>query len=158
MTHAPYFHLWAPGVNTLSFAIDDDADGSFDGTWSHSATFTVGPPPPISCEVEMTQGAYTDGETITVQVLRYANPLLAPLANVRLRLHLQLVGTPEIAADLINIAGLTLPPRHDPNLGPFELITVQPNLPRGTWSLDCAIEDSTSGASLAQDTALFDIQ
>ncbi len=110
------------------------------------------------CDVEISQPIYVDGETTTLNTLRYAN--LGGLdAEVRLRLQLSF-GT-FFTFDLIDIGaggGFSLPSGADFDLGPLGLLPVSAGLPRGSWSYRCALEDPTTGTVFAEDVTAFELQ
>lgn len=115
-------------------------------------------PSPLSCEVEMSQPSYVDGEPVVITSLRFANA--SPTA-VPTRLRLQITLPFGITVDAIDLGaggGFAIPGSFDHQLGPVTMFTLQPGQPRGNFSWRCALEDPITGAVEAEDIAPFVFQ
>ena len=110
------------------------------------------------CDVELSQASYVDGETVTADSLRLANPGSDSVA-------IELKGWFEQPdADPINRlnrgahGSLVLPPGFDLDVGPVPLLQVRARLPRGGWEFNCRLIDPVTGAELSLDLNLFELQ
>lgn len=111
--------------------------------------------PGLACDVEMSQAAYVDGDSVEIASLRFTNHNQT-LSAARLRLQLTLPFG--ITADVLDLGaggGFFVPASFDHQLGPVTMFTLQPGQPRGGFTWRCALEDPVSGAILAEDTAPF---
>lgn len=111
-----------------------------------------------TCDIQLSQETYIDGETVTADVLRFANPS-AEAAAVEIKTWFV---TPDSnTVSLINAGAngsIVLPPGSDIDLGPLPLLPVTPGLPRETWELDCRLLDPVTGEELAVDVNPFEVQ
>ena len=111
--------------------------------------------PGLACDVEMSQSAYVDGESVEITSLRFTNNNQG-VTGARLRLQLTLPFG--ITADVLDLGaggGFYIPGSFDRQLAPVTMFTLQPGQPRGGFAWRCALEDPVSGAILAEDTAPF---
>ena len=60
--------------------------------------------------------------------------------------------------DLGSGTGFELPAGFELDLGPLNLFTVPPSLPRGVWQLRCAFEDPLSGTVQGEQFTVFELQ
>jgi uncharacterized membrane protein len=112
-------------------------------------------PPGLSCEVEMSQATYADGDAVVITSLRFVNNDTAP-APARLRLQITLpFGITVDALDLGAGGGFAVPAAYNRQLGPVTMFTLQPGQPRGAFSWRCAFEHPMTGAVLAEAIASF---
>ncbi len=114
--------------------------------------------PPLDCDVEMSQAAYTDGQDVVITSLRFTNNTPDAI-ETRLRLQITLpFGITANAIDLGAGGGFFIPGSFDNQLGPVTMFTLQPGQPRGDFSWRCALEDPLTGAIQAEDIAPFQFQ
>ncbi len=112
-------------------------------------------PPPLACEVAMSQPSYVDGQDVVITSLRFQNTTASPVP-ARLRLQIGLpFGIVVDAIDLGAGGGFSVPALFDTQLGPVTMFTLQPGQPRGNFFWRCALEDPISGAVIAEDVANF---
>lgn len=110
------------------------------------------------CDIQMSQASYVNGETVTAQVLRIANPTAAPLA-IELKLWFDLPTIPPISFVNIGANGdVVLPAGFDQNFGPLPLATVTEAFPRGTYGFNCRILHPVTGGLSVEDLNPFDIR
>jgi hypothetical protein len=64
------------------------------------------------------------------------------------------VATLPTPLDLVTFT-VALPARFDAELAPFNIIPVQPSLPRGSYELSCALEEPASSAIQYENRAPF---
>lgn len=112
--------------------------------------------PQAFCDVAVGQPVYTDGEQIGLYALRYANQTAGSILGARLVLQLDVAGV--FTANLINAGPLQLASGFDLSAGPISLFPVQPSMPRGTWAMRCAIENSSTSAVLHERISTFEVQ
>lgn len=111
------------------------------------------------CEVQTDQAAYVDGETVSVTVFRISNAD-ATAAAVELKLWLGGAALPA-PIGLLNFGAdgsVQFPAGLDVNLGPFDLLTVSPALPRGDYEIGCRILNPVTGQQRSLSVAAFGIQ
>ena len=107
------------------------------------------------CDIEMSQAAYIDGETITAQQFRVANPGSSDIA-VELKAWFE---TPTGAViRTLNVPSINLSAGFDIDLGPITFFTVQPTTPRGTWEYSCRLLDPVTGRQRSFDRTTFELQ
>lgn len=107
------------------------------------------------CDIEMSQAAYIDGETITAQQFRVANPGSSDIA-VELKAWFE---TPTGAViRTLNVPSINLSAGFDIDLGPIPFFTVQPTTPRGTWEYGCRLLDPVTGRQRSFDRTTFELQ
>ena len=122
---------------------------SYSGTWARVS--------PV-CDIQLNQPSYQNGETITAQVFRLANPGSEPV-SVEIKFWLEI---PRI--DPISLANqgadgsVVLPPGFDQDLGPMLLATIEPGHPRGVWAWNCRLLNPVTGETSSTDINTFDIQ
>jgi Beta-propeller repeat len=112
----------------------------------------------LSCDVEMSQAAYVDGQTVTATSLHFGNASAGP-QPAQLRLLITVPGGSPTA--VISIGGdgtLYLPSDLDAQLAPVPLLPVTSGLARGDYAFGCELVDPLTGAVLASDTAPFAVQ
>jgi hypothetical protein len=113
----------------------------------------------LDCEVATTQASYVDGEILTMTTLRYANLGPNPVES-RLRLQLAFPAAFPITVQMLDLGaggGFSLPGSFDHDLGPVQMFPIPSYLPRGQYSLRCALEDPTTGDVQAEDEATFNL-
>jgi hypothetical protein len=124
-----------------------------DGYKSSSSTLTPGP----ECDIQLDQAAYIDGDTVTADVFRVANTTGVPIA-VELKVWQGLPDMPPISFFNIGSDGSTvLPAGADIDRGPWPLLTVTSDLPRGSHEISCRILDPVTGELLWEDLNNFEI-
>ena len=110
------------------------------------------------CDIQMSQQTYIDGDTITANIFRLANPTSATIA-LEIKVWLNLPGFPPISLfNLGSDGSFALPAGTDINLGPIPLLSIIPGLPRGTYGLNCRMLNPITGQLLAEDSNVFDVQ
>lgn len=100
---------------------------------------------PLECEIVLNQTNYFDGDTVTAEVLRWANP-----GSVAVPVEWKIwLGFPSLAtiSALDTAAGgpIFLPGGFEQDFGPVSLFEVTSDLPRGDYSLGCRILDPVTG-------------
>jgi hypothetical protein len=107
------------------------------------------------CQVQVSQGSYVNGETVTIPVFHISNPTPEPV-NVELKFWL---GSDAFAPiGLANVPTIPLPSGFDQNLGPLPLFPVTAAWPRGDYEVGCRLLDPVTGKTRAQSFAPFVIQ
>lgn len=150
--------LLVEGFGLTTFG-EDDAGGLYVGlspTGFEARIYSIIDLRPF-CDVATDKTGYGDGETVTASVRRLVNLGDAPVA-VRLRMAVGRPSKPPIV--LVDIGGdgsLVLQPGTDDDFGPKALLEVNPDLPRGSYSLQCRLTDPSTGKLLAEDTSTFQI-
>jgi hypothetical protein len=110
-----------------------------------------------TCDIQLNQVAYVDGDTVIADVFRVANLTSAPVA-VELKVWQGLPDSPPISFLNIGADGsFVLAAGADIDRGPFPLLSVTPDLPRGTHEISCRVLDPVTGALLAEDLNNFEI-
>jgi hypothetical protein len=59
---------------------------------------------------------------------------------------------------VIDVTSPALTGHFDRDLGPAKLFPIAPQMPRGTWSVRCAVEDLASSELLVDDATSFTVQ
>ncbi|MCP4333638.1 MAG: hypothetical protein GY785_13355 [Gammaproteobacteria bacterium] len=122
-----------------------------------SLTISAVPTPP-ECDIQMSQTAYFDDDTVTVDVFRISNLGSAPIV-AEWKIWLGAPGLPPISIFNMGADGsLALSAGFDVNLEPFPLLPVTADLPRGTYEFSCRMLNPVTGELLAEDRNIFDIQ
>lgn len=117
---------------------------------------SVGPFP--TCDIEMNQAVYIDGDSVTADVFRLANPSGASLAmEVKVWWDLP-VGPPASLFNLGADGSLVVPADWEVNLGPFPIHSVNSSTPRGTYAFSCRLLDPITGKLLFEDIKPYEIQ
>jgi len=109
------------------------------------------------CDIQLNQSAFTEGETVVIDVFRLANTGSSETA-VEMKFWFGLpVGSP---VSIINLGGdgsFVLPAGLDVDLGPIPLFTVDASFPEGDYELSCRMLDPVTGALLHEDINSFTI-
>ena len=83
------------------------------------------------CDIQMSQPTYIDGETVTANVYRFANPSAAPIAT-EMKLWLGVPGIPPLSVANVGSDGsIELPAGLDFDYGQIPLFLVTAALPSG---------------------------
>jgi hypothetical protein len=107
------------------------------------------------CQVQMSQSAYVNGDTVTISVFRISNLTSGPV-NVELKFWL---GSDAFAPiSLANVPTIPLPSGFDQSLGPVTLFPVTAAWPRGDYEVGCRLLDPVTGKTRSQSIAPFAIQ
>ncbi len=121
---------------------------------------TLNHPTPVStpqCDIQLNQANYVDGETVTANVFRFANPTGVPVAT-EIKCWLGVPGVPPIPVINVGADGsVVFPAGMDIDYGPIPLFPVT-GLPRGSYELSCRLLDPVTGELLCEDRNFFDIQ
>ncbi|MBI3325436.1 MAG: hypothetical protein HYZ81_01860 [Nitrospinae bacterium] len=113
--------------------------------------------PTVACDIQMSQAAYGNGETIAAQSLRWANAGATPVP-IEAKLWFEVPGFAPITFVNLGADGsVQLPAGFDHNFGPLSLATVTPAFPRGTYAFSCRILDPVTGQLLREDLNPFAI-
>jgi hypothetical protein len=144
------------------FIHDENNDGNFD-TLNGDTLYTVSnglvtASRGVSCDIQLSQTLYVDGDTVTAATFRLANPGAEAVA-VELKSWLEGPGFDPIS--LINAGAdglLDLQPGFDADIGPLPLATVTPGFPRGRYEWNCRLIDPVTGEIRATDVNFFDIE
>jgi len=141
-------------INTFG----EDAEGElYAGNDSSGIIYRLVDPQPF-CDMAMSQESYTDGDTITVSAARLVN-LGDDAVTSRFRLFLvPPVGPPSVLLDVGADGSFQIPAGADRDRGPVSLNTVDPDMPRGAYSLNCRLDDPVTGQTLAEDRADFEVE
>jgi hypothetical protein len=112
----------------------------------------------LVCDIQMSQDVYINGDTVTAQIGRLANPGLNP-APVIVMLWFELPGSPPVPYLTMGANGsFVLTPGFDQNFGPLPLMTVEAAFARGEYAFNCRLLHAVTGAPLAEDFNLFQLQ
>jgi hypothetical protein len=146
----------------LVFISDESYDGA--GSYQVSLQCLFGPCPPAEqitrpeCDIQMLQTSYIDGETVTIDVMRFANQTSNPI-SVEMKMWL---GFPNGSISVINVGAdgaVVLPAGFDRDLGPAPLFVVSPSMPRGGgYEFGCRMLDPVTGRLLMEDREFFELQ
>jgi len=111
-----------------------------------------------TCDIQMNQLTYIDGDTVTADVFRIANLTAASLA-LEWKVWLGVPGIPPISiVNLGSDGSFVLPAGTDLDLGPLPLLPVTAGLPRDDYEFSCRMLDPVTGELLTEDRNLFNIQ
>ncbi len=111
-----------------------------------------------TCDIQLNQLTYIDGDTVTANVFRLANLTSDPVAT-ELKVWLGVPGVPPIGVVNVGADGtFVLPAGTDIDLGPLPLIPVTAALPRGDYEFSCRMLDPTTGELLTEDLNFFENQ
>lgn len=117
---------------------------------------SVGPVP--SCDIEMNQAIYSEGDSVTADVFQLANPSAAPLAmEVKVWWDLP-VGPPSTLFNLGADGSMVVPAGWEANLGPFPIHSVNSSTPRGTYEFSCRLLDPITGKLLFEDVKPYKVE
>ena len=155
------FDLSISLTGTYLFATSDvgtNEGGSYD--ISLECLFGNCPLPPTrpECDIQLSQAAYIDGETVTADVFRFANLTAAPM-RLETKVWLAVPGAPP--KSIVNLGAdgsFILPAGADINLGPLAFLPVTAALPLGSYEFSCRMLEPTTGRLLVEDRNFFDIQ
>ena len=117
-------------------------------------------PPGVSliCDIQLSQPVYIDGNVVTATTLRAANTGTAA-AQVEVKMWFEGPGISPVSFLNLGADGsLQLPPGFDTNLGPLQLFTVSPALPRGAYEFNCRFLQPVTGETTVLDENPFTIQ
>ena len=113
----------------------------------------------LFCAVQVDKDSYVDGETVTLDELRWANLGALPTPT-RLRLQITVVSF-SATFDLIdagNDGSIVLPAGLNFVTGPAPLLPITAALPRGDWQLRRAIEEPGTGILRDESVTTFELQ
>lgn len=147
-------------TETVSNQHADDRITTYPTHESGTFGFRLANPAPlaVTCDIQMSQARYANGERLTAQVLRIANPTASPLA-IELKLWFDVPTGPPVSR--LNIGangGIVLAAGFEKNFGPLSLATVTEAFPRGAYGFNCRILHPVTGGLLVEDLNPFDIQ
>ena len=109
------------------------------------------------CDIQLNQLTYVDGDMVTADVFRIANPTAASLA-LEWKVWLAVPGLSPIGIVNLGADGsFVLPAGTDVDLGPLPLLPVSAALPRGNYELSCRMLDPVTGELLTEDLNPFEI-
>ena len=98
---------------------------------------------------------YVDGDTVTADVFRFANPTAASLA-LEWKVWLGVPGIPSIGVVNLGADGsFVLPAGTDVDLGPLTILPVTAALPPGSYEFSCRMLDPVTGELLVEDRNIF---
>ena len=110
-----------------------------------------------TCDIQLNQVTYVDGDTVIADVLRTAN-LTAAAQAVELKVWLAVPGIPPIGTVNMGADGsFVLAAGQDVDLGPSPVGLVTPDLPRGSYEFNCRLLDPVTGSLLSEDINNFNI-
>lgn len=151
----------SPISGTYLVAISDATNsGTGDYDITIQCLFGDCPPPPTraECDIQMSQQTYIDGETARADSILFTN-MTGAAVSVEWKIWLIVpgispIGVVNIGADGSRVFqdGTSL------ELGPLDLFTIMPNLPRGSYEFSCRLLDPTTGRLLLEDRNFFDVQ
>jgi hypothetical protein len=132
------------------------------GTYSAGTAFQFdnvvlsgGPSTGVLCETGVDHNVYSNGDTIQMTKLRFAN-FGAAVAPTEIKLWL---GLPNGATgSILNVASAPLPASFDVTAPPSDLFQVTAAFPRGGYELSCRLLDPVTGKILSEDLRSFVIQ
>ncbi len=151
VTDVNYF---APGFGEIKYQGVDALTGNSDGLGSELVSTTVKTP---TCDIQLSQVTYSDGDTVNADVFRIANLTSAPIA-VEWKVWLGLPGAPPLSVFNLGADGsFVLPADFDVNLGPVPLVPVTADLPSGDYEFSCRLLDPVTGKLLVEDLNSFNI-
>lgn len=106
-------------------------------------------------EIKMNKVCYVNGDTVTATSYRLANPTAGTVA-IELKVWQGFPGGNPMSYDNRGFDGsLQLPAGFDQDSGPFDLFTVTPDLPRGTYEFSSRVLDWVTGKQLSIRRNLF---
>ena len=115
-----------------------------------------------TCDVEVSQDVYTEGETITANVFRLVN---ASANRVPVEVNLWLTPAASEPSTLrkrlkkiIKRLGDSLDPGFDKDFGPVRLAKVKEDMPIGPTEIVCRLIDPRNGGVYDVDLAPFEIE
>lgn len=115
------------------------------------------PPPPPECDLQMSQSSYIDGETVTANVIRIANPADTEVAT-ELKIWLEVPGAAPISVTNEGSDGsLVLPAGMNTDYGPITLFSAT-GVPTGAYEFSCRIFNPVTGVLIVEDRNFFNIQ
>ena len=110
-----------------------------------------------TCDIQLNQVTYVDGDTVIANVFRVANLTSAPIA-AELKVWQGLPEMPPISLYNVGSDGsFVLSAGFDTDLGPRPLLEVTAALPRGGYEFSCRLLDPVTGELLAEDRNFFEI-
>lgn len=113
---------------------------------------------PVTCDVQLSQASYSNGQTVTANVVRLTNPGTQAVP-VELKLWFEVPGQ----ASAVNYASVghdgkvSLPPGTT-TVGPLSLVPVTAALPRGPYEFNCRVTRPATNELVFQDYNPFTIQ
>ncbi|MCP4765124.1 MAG: CHRD domain-containing protein [Gammaproteobacteria bacterium] len=111
-----------------------------------------------TCDIQLNQSSYVDGDTVTADVFRIANLTAASLA-MEWKVWLGVPGVSPIEAVNVGADGsIVLPAGTDEDFGPLLILPVTADLSPGSYELSCRLLDPVTGELLAEDLNVFEIQ
>lgn len=156
--------LWTAGSAAGGYPGGDASFEFSPGTWSPFVVFPIDfgfrtyVDKQVSCDLQLSQDVYMNGNVVTVPVFRFTNPTSAPVAT---EVKAWLGGPGGTLLSIINAGAnglVTLPAGLNTNLGPFNLFQVSPAIPRGTYEFGCRILNPITGAALSASVKSFVVQ
>ena len=136
-----------------------DEDGNYQISlnclWGNCPTVL---PPGVSCDIQMNQSSYVDGDIVTAQVFRLANTGHAA-RKVEIKTWVE---TPDGSSlPMVNKGAdrsIILPPGYDQDHGPKDISAVTPDHVRGFYKYNCRILDPITGRELTLDKNRFEVK
>ena len=117
----------------------------------------AGSAPSVLCEVTLNKTTFVNGDKVTAQTLRFANPGTVE-TPVELKLWFEVPGLAPISFANVGADGsVKLPPGFDQTLGPIDLFTVASTFPRGAYAFNCRMLHPVTGKLLAEDINPFTV-
>lgn len=113
--------------------------------------------PGLTCNLQLNQLSYLDGDTVILEVFGLANPGLDSVAvewKVWLRSVLDSFSLINVGAD----GTFVLPPGFEQDFGPADLFLVTSEFSRGDYSLGCRMLDPVTGELLAERLVPFTVE
>jgi hypothetical protein len=154
----------------ISSAVLDPAQAAdlLAGLWYiniHSASFPAGEirgqvevVSAPTCDIQLNQVTYVDGDTVTADVFRIANLTSAPIA-AEWKVWLGVPGIPPISiVNLGSDGSFVLQKGQDVDFGALLEIPVTAALPRGNYELSCRMLGPVTGSLLSEDINNFEIR
>jgi hypothetical protein len=109
-----------------------------------------------TCDVELSQETYTQGETITADVIRLTNTSLDEIP-VEVSLWLTAAAIEPVKVNALRRKIDSLDPDFDQDFGPVKLTKVSADTPIGPGEIVCRLIDPRNGGVYDVDVAPFDI-
>jgi hypothetical protein len=123
---------------------------------SNAVPFTITPGP--TCNVQLNQTTFTNGDQIILQTMKFSNPTSAGF-YVEYKYWVDIPGGQTFSEFRGGSDGLSfLVPGYEQDLGPVTLATVDSSLSRGDYSFGCRFMDPIKGNVLMQSVQKFTIQ
>jgi hypothetical protein len=123
-----------------------------------NVVLTGGPSSGVLCETAVNQNAYSNGESVQLSTLRFAN-LGNTVAATEIKVWLGLPGGTNVTFVNAGADGsIALSPGLDINLGPVTLFQVNAAFPRGGYEISCRLLEPVTGKVIASNLRSFVVQ